>query len=149
MSTSIPAAIARLVTIVDAATDDTVTVHDGEPETAETPDWIAIGYDPGSELAVEFQREWGSLGQQRMEEDYSILCSLRSGSGDEDITARRVSAFALLDIVSAAVAADPTLGGAVRVAAVFGPGSLAQAGTKSGAAAGIRFRVACQVRINQ
>jgi hypothetical protein len=60
-----------------------------------------------------------------------------------------VAAFALLDLVSAAVAADPTLGGAVRVAAVFGNGSLAQAGTGSGAAAGIRFGVACQVRINQ
>lgn len=149
MSSSIPAAMARLVSIVDTATAASVTVHDGEPISAETPDWIAIGYDPSSETAVEFDRDWGALGQQRIEEDYSILCSLRSGSGDEGITARRTAAFALLDIVSAAVAADPTLGGAVRVAAVYGQGSLSQAETGSGAAAGIRFRVACQVRINQ
>lgn len=149
MSSSIPAALAQLVSIVDAATADTVTVHDGEPVTAETPDWVAIGYDPSSETAVDFDREWGAIGQQRIEEDYSILCSLRSGSGDEGITARRAAAFALLDVVSAAVAADPTLGGAVRVAAVYGSGSLSQAETGTGAAAGIRFRVACQVRINQ
>lgn len=149
MSTAIPAAIARLVSIVDAATPNTVTVHDGEPVTAETPDWIAIGYDPSSETAVEFNREWGAIGQRRMEEDFTILCSLRSGSGDEQISTRREAAFDLLDVVSAAVAADPTLGGAVRVAAVFGNGSLAQAGTGSGAAAGIRFGVACQNRIDQ
>jgi hypothetical protein len=84
-----------------------------------------------------------------MEEDFTILCSLRSGSGDESLSARRTAAFALLDVVSAAVAADPTLGGAVRVAAVYGGGSLAQAETSSGAAAGIKFGVACQNRIDQ
>lgn len=141
--------MARLVTIVDAATADTVTVHDGKPVTAETPDWIAIGYDPSSEEAVEFERSWAQLGQQRQEEDYSILCTLRSGSGDQALAARRLAAFALLDIVSAAVAADPTLGGAVRVAAVFGAGSLNQAETGTGAAAGIKFRVACETRIAQ
>lgn len=149
MTSAIPAAMARLVAIIDAATADTVGVHDGKPINAETPDWIAVGYDPTSETAVDFNRDWAAIGAQRQEEDFDILCSLRSGSGDEQISLRRAAAFALLDIVSAAVAMDPTLGGAVRLAAVFGSGSLTQAETGTGGAAGIRFRVACQVRINQ
>src|SRR5205085_2816910 len=139
----------RLIAIVDAATADTVTVHDGEPTSAETPDWVAIGYDPGSELAVDFDREWAALGAQRAEENYSILCSLRSGSGDEALAARRTAAIGLLDTITTTVAADPTLGGAVRLAAVYGQGSLSQAETATGAAVGIRFRVACEVTINQ
>lgn len=149
MTSAIPAAITSLVAIIDAATADTVGVHDGKPETAETPDWIAVGYDPSSETAVDFTRDWAAIGAQRQEEDFDILCSLRSGSGDEVMSLRRARAFALLDTVSAAVATNPTLGGSVRVAAVFGSGSLSQAETGTGASAGIRFRVACEVRINQ
>lgn len=149
MSSSIPAAVARLVSIFDAATPDTTTVHDGKPETADTADWIAVGYDPSSETAVDFDRAWAGIGAQRQEEDFSVLCCLRSGTGDLDISSRRNAAFSMLDALSAAVAADPTLGGAVRLAAVFGQGSLAQAETGTGAAAGITFRVACETRINQ
>jgi hypothetical protein len=150
VSTAIPAAITALISTIQAASGLTgVTVHDGKPETAETPDWIAVGYDPQAETAVDFDREWAALGQQRMEEEFAIYCTLRSGSGDEVMSTRRARAFALLDIVSAAVAANPTLSGAVRVAAVHGQGSLLQAETGSGAAAGLRFRVDCQARISQ
>lgn len=148
MSSTVPAAISALITILDNALGSDVQVHDGKPETAETPDWVAVAYDPTSETAVEFDREWASIGAQRLEEHYDVLCTLRSGSGDEEIIDRRARAFALLDAVTAAIAEDYSLGGVVRVAAVLGPGSLDQSENRSGAAAGIRFRVKVEARIN-
>jgi hypothetical protein len=148
MSSTIPAAISALVTVIDTALGPSVQVHDGKPVSAETPDWVAVAYDPTAETAVEFDREWAQIGAQRLEEHYSILCTLRSGSGDERLVDRRAAAFTLLDAVTAAIAADYSLGGVVRTAAVLGSGQLDQAENRSGAAAGIRFRVQVEARIN-
>jgi hypothetical protein len=150
MASSIPAAITGLLAAVSAAVDPaTVSVHDGKPTGEVLGSYIAIGYDPASDTAVEFDREWAGLGAQRADEDFDILCTLVNRSGDEVISARRAGAFALLDTLTAAIATDYTLGGAVREAAVLGSGSLTQAETQKGDAAGLRFRVNCKTRINQ
>lgn len=151
MATAIPAALAGLLEqIRDAVDPDLVSVHDGKPEGDVLPDWIAIGYDPTEgATAVEFAREWAGLGAEQIDEAFTIACVIRSGSGDDDHAAQRTAAIDLLDLVTAAVAADKTLGGAVRVAAVLGNGSIVQAETQAGAAAGVRFVVGCEATISQ
>lgn len=154
MATAIPAALAGLLAQIRSAVDLTaVSVHDGKPEGDILPDWIAVGYNPTEGAsAVDFAREWGGIGAQRVNEAFAIHCTLRCGGGDADDESEldyRTRAFDLLDLVIAAVAADYTLGASVREAAVLGTGALEVADTSKGAVAGLRFRVECEATINQ
>lgn len=150
MATSIPGAIANLVTALKAApTLAAVTIYDGPPVKATgRKDYICVGYTPDTDT-IAFQRSWAAIGARRQEEDYEIPCSALVWSGGTNMTVRRNLAFDLLDAVAAVLAADPTLGGVLRLAAINGPGSLGQTQTSAGAAADLRFVVECQTRINQ
>jgi hypothetical protein len=150
MATStIPAAIAGLLATLRAAPGLAgVVVHDGPPVTAETPDWVAVGYDPTDPLtSVDASQVPASLGNRGREESYDILCSLASRSGDEDMAPRRARAMEMFAAVEAAVRADVTLGGAVRTAQIASY-SLTQEQTRQGASAGVSFRIACSARLS-
>lgn len=147
-TSTIPAAIAGLIATLKAAPGLAgVVVHDGPPTTAETPDWVAVGYDPTDPLtSVDASQVPASLGNRAREESYEIACSLAAWSGDEDMAARRVRALDLFAAVEAAVRTDITLGGAVRTAQVASY-LLTQEQTQQGASAGVRFRIACSARL--
>lgn len=145
MTSAVPAAVTGLLALLTAALD--CDVHDGPPVTAATPDYVCVGFDPAGGDAVEFTREWVSLGAQRREEEFDVVCVAGTSSGDLSMSARRTRVFDLLDTIEAAVQADLTLGAAVRVAHVLGSGSLLQDQDEQGATAMVRFRVRCTARI--
>lgn len=149
MASTVDGAITALCALLSASGDLTgVTVHDGPPMTAETPEWIAIGYQPDTVDSVQLVYEWAALGQRHQEEHYDILCSLVSTSGDEAIAARRSRAIALRDAVAAVLADNPTLSDTVRIAHLSGA-TLRQQQTSQGALAGFTFTVSVQARISQ
>ena len=145
MTSTVPAALAALVALCRSGLSET-DVYDGPPVGGDYPDWVGIGYDPGTSEVVTVTTDWSQLGAQRHEERYDIACTLGSNSGDLSMTDRRVRAYALLDAVAAALASDYTLGGAVRVAHISGH-SLLQELDEQGLTAGIRFTVTAAARI--
>lgn len=154
MSSAIPGALTALVALLQAATDDDVSVHDGQPATAETPKYICVGYDPDSVMAVEFTQSMaaarGPVGHSRKEE-FDILCLLVVTSGDSDLPGLRTTAFALLDEVDAILRVRPGVslndalgsGGTAQLSA----GQVDQGENSRGDAIAIRFRVTCKARI--
>lgn len=147
MASTQDSAIVALCSLLSAAPAlSGVTVHDGPPMSAETSEWIAVGFSPGEAVAVDATYEWAQIGAQRHEEHYDILCSLVTNSGDEGMPARRTRAVALRDAVAAVLYANPTLSGAVRIAHMSAA-QLVQEQTPQGASAGYTFRVSCAARI--
>lgn len=148
MSTSIPAAIAHVVTGLRSWSPlSGVTVYDGPPvKVTGRKDYICIGHTPDTD-AIGWTREWSQIGALRQEEDYDLPCSAMVWSGGTDMSIRRTRAFALLDEVAAFIATDRTFGGVLRSAAINKDGSLGQAQTAHGAAADLRFVIECQTRI--
>lgn len=147
MASTVNAAIAGFIAQLEASSDLTgVTVHDGPPTTSETPDWIAVGYQPGSTESVSMTWDWAQIGGSRSEETYDVLCSFATTSGDEGMTARRTRAIAIRDAIAAALSTDRTLGGAVRIAHLS-EGVIHQEQTNRGAAIGFTFTLSCAARI--
>lgn len=151
MSTTIPAALASLLTICQAALPG-VTVHDGPPITVGTKDYLCVGYDPDSDVAVEFTQVFAAArgpGNHSRKEEYEVLCQLVAFSGDVKILNRRTTGFALLGPIEDALRANPSLTGALGSGglAQMSAGSLQQAQTNKGAHIDIRFRIRCTARI--
>lgn len=147
MASVVDLAVTALISILTADTGLAgVNVYDGPPMAAESLDWVAVGYQPGSTEAVTAQYDWAQIGQQRHEEHITILCSLATSTGDEPMGARRSRAVALRDIVAAALRANPTLNGSVRIAHMDSA-NLVQEQTPQGALAGYAFTVSAVARI--
>lgn len=114
-----------------------VQVMDGPSDDDVGMDVVAIGLTAETDVtdAVE-----NIAGLETYLEVFDLLCLVRSWTGDDDLAARRTRAFALLDVVVAAVAADPTLDGTVTRARVSNV-SYHPARIPSGAVASVTFRV--------
>src|SRR4051794_31381672 len=113
MASTVNAAIAGFITALEASTDLAgMTVHDGPPTTAESPEWIAVGYQPGPTGWVTMSGAWAQFGGKKWEETSDILSSSLAASGDGGRAARRSRAVQIRDAIAAAVSADRTLGGA-------------------------------------
>lgn len=148
MASTVDGAITALCALLSASPAlSGVSVHDGPPMTAETPDWIAVGYQPGSADAAVITWEWAGLGAMKQEERYDVLCSLMSASGDEAMSTRRTRAGALLDVVRAVVKANPVLTTNVRLARMS-TGTLLQEQSSQGALAGYTFAISVEARIS-
>ena len=148
MASTVNAAIAGFIAQLAASADlSGVTVHDGPPVTASTPEWIAVGWQPGSTESVSMTWDWAQIGGQRSEETYDVLCSFAVSSGDADMNTRRARAIVIRDAIAAAVRADWTLGGAVRLAHLS-EGVMHQEQTDRGSAIGFTFTLSCTARID-
>lgn len=155
MATSkVPAAIDALVSILRAASGlSGVTVIDGPPvgDQADT-EYVYVGWQPDSDNAVEFAQDFNATGARTRDEEFSILCTVDTWDGGDDVAARRARAFALLaaleDAIRATVAAPtaPTLNNTVLWAHLTS-GSLQQANTEKGVRARIPVAVTCRARI--
>lgn len=147
MASTVNDAINGFIALLAASDDlDGVTVHDGPPVTSETPEWIAVGYQPGSTESVQMTWDWAQIGGQRSEETYDVLCCLAVSSGDDDMNTRRARVVALRDAIAAAVRSDWTLGGAVRLSHLS-EGVMHQELTSRGSAIGFTFTLSCAARI--
>ena len=135
-ATSIPAVLDALVQKFRATAG--VQVIDGQPLRDDIePDVIVVGYSPvqPSVDAAEYTPEIrGEI------ERFDVACLASSWSDQQSAKVVRDRVFGLYDSVDGALAADPTLGGAVIRALVRVLG-LDQAQTDKGATATIEFTV--------
>lgn len=155
MATSaVPGAIDALLAILRAAPAlSEVQVLDGPPVGDQSAhDYVAVGWQPDSEEAVQLEQTFNAAGARTRDEDFAILCWVDTWTGDSEVRARRLRAFELLGVIESAIRASgpnptaPTLDGAVLWAHVTA-GTLKQANTNDGVRAGIAFTVSCRARI--
>jgi hypothetical protein len=155
MATStIPATIDALIEILQGAAGlSEVVVHDGEPATdLEDGEYVAVGWQPGGEAAVEMTQDFAHIGARQRDEHFDILCSLRAWTGDTDMSARRLRAFELLAAVEDALRATdaapeaPSLNGTVMWAHLT-QASLLPDRSPDGVDVDVLFRISCRSRI--
>lgn len=110
--TSVPAALSALVAIAEQALPG-VLVGDGPwLQRPSDPDIVAIGLeDPDTARAVQFTEAFAGL--DSTQESYDVMCLASSWTGDTDMAARRARTDEMLEILRAALRADPTMGGVV------------------------------------
>ena len=138
-ATAIPASIDALVTATRTAVGQAAQVLDGPPVRNVERDLVCVGYST-QRLSAEGSQVPASMGQARSE-DFDVVCSASSWSGDNATKVVRDRASALVDLVEAGLVADPRLGGAV-LRAVFGDTVvLDQVQVGEGVAATIEFTV--------
>ena len=142
-SSSVPAAIAALVTVFTGAPALSATeVRDGpQLRATSVTEGVAVGYASGQNSAVVTGTSTPEgLGAGPDRERYAIMCTAEVLDPGGDIGAARVRAYQLHAACGAAIAADHTLGKTV-LRAVPGPGSLTQQQTTRGALARVIFPV--------
>lgn len=108
MSTAVPAAKSALLASMQAAPGlSGVTVVRGKPDP-EPSEFVSL-------WSAECEREYASLGQQRLDEEISltVVVDVASAAGT-DYGPAETRAWALFDAVEGAVRADLTLGGVWR-----------------------------------
>lgn len=157
---SVPAAITYLVTAARAAFPN-AQVFDGPMLTVDqesAKDRVTIGWDgdPDAQApAVEGDQDFNALNRGvTRNEDYRIVCSVMHWSGDNDTTAARTAAFALLAAFERLMRGVPpngqgdvTLGGAVLWAHLAGGFSVDYQSNTNGTACHIVFHVTCRARL--
>ena len=148
MSTTsrIPATIDALVAILTAALPD-VQVLDGPPNVNLASDFITVGWSPYKDTAVDATQQFVSLGTQRREEDFTVVCYADSYSGDTGASVRRARVFQLVGVAETALRADATLGGVLTLWAEMGDCTLHQEIDDRGLVVGVTFHVHCKTRI--
>jgi len=99
---------------------------------------------------TEADEDWRTLSNRRRGEKYRVhggIYALRGGGDEATIRAARARATAILDELKDLLADDPTLGGAVRVAALV-RSRIDQDFTDSGRWCLIEFWVECEQHLN-
>jgi hypothetical protein len=142
----IPATIDALVAIFVGALPD-VQILDGPPDVNLEADFVAVGWSPYADTAVDAQQQFVSLGARQREEDFTVICYADSYSGDTDTSGRRARVFQLVGAVETALRADPTLGGVISLWAEMGACTLHQDIDDRGLAIGVTFHIHCKTRI--
>jgi hypothetical protein len=144
MSSSIPAAITNLQTLLVAAFPASTTqVWFGKTLSTYiaplTIQWTGVTGD----------QQPGELGPNyRREETYAIEMEIVSFAGDQDYVARTNEAMTAFNIVSVTVANNYTLNNAVRFAEVGTFDLVPEAGDQGQSMARISFAIHCSQRIN-
>lgn len=144
-TSSIPAAIDGLLTLLRANVDSSTQVVDGFPRfTVTDTDLIAVGGKPAP--TAEGTQTAAVLGGRKRDENYVLHVTCSSSRGGEDQKAVRDRAFALLAVLENVVRNDITLGGAVRTAQVEGGITLSQTDVDT-AADGVFAEVAAEIAV--
>ena len=150
MTTSrVGAVIDALVTTFSAGTSSDVL--DGPSVRSSAAGTFALVGGTLEESSVPIQQDWAGLGRNSRTEDGQIPCAVVSQSGDSDdqaIKRHRDAALALVAELEAAVAADPTLGGAVQAGWLHITSSdLVQSQNQNGSAVVITITVSYRARL--
>jgi hypothetical protein len=137
---TVPATLAALTTALQSAL--TVPVRNGVGvEQPDVLDYIVIGYSsPTNVLVVEGTFAVDGLAVNPDREQYRIHNAATVVRGSADILDAQAGVFTLLSAVGAALAANPTLGGAVMLANL-GNYALSQVQDSSGSRAVLEFDV--------
>lgn len=144
---AIPAAVDGLISAITAAVPAGTGVYDGVIREGQSTEqfvvisgWVSDEREPATFGA--------GFGQFTIEEQFEIQGYVRclEGSGVQQVS--RQQAFSVFDAVEQAVRADPTLGGAVRVAWVKRIlGTQGAANGARGNGTQLDFEVHCEARI--
>lgn len=154
-TSAVPNAVDALVDIVTAAVQaaaETVRIVDGPPVELTASDWLAIGYQPDSDISVAAQQDFASAGARRRDEDFTISCYIEARSGSLDMRTRRRRAYALAALVENALRATddepeaPTLRGTVLWAHLT-TGDLRQFQGPDTCTVGLTIAIACHARL--
>lgn len=90
---------------------DPSAVFDGHPVTGDNPTTYAtVGYSTASDVPGQFTQV-DALDGVGIDEVGHVVCDLVVNSGEDALSVVRVAAFALFDLIRAAVKANPTLDG--------------------------------------
>lgn len=107
MGSTVPGVLAALATLAASATGSNVIV--GEALAGQPADYIAIGYSDQSPGIVNTQTIADYALRSSMEE-FDVIGVVYGRDGGEDLTATADRAYALLDLIDAALLANPRLG---------------------------------------
>lgn len=139
-TSTVPGTIDALVALWQLALDE-VWVSDGPAVGNEAAmQFVEVGHSDNNDEAVRTETSPEGLGGDRNRETYSIYCSATAMDGSNDQSTVRLSAFNLYQACIEAVAADPTLTGAV-LRALPGEFTVRQYATNQGIACNITFAV--------
>ena len=141
-ATQVAVVLDALYTVVKTALP-AVEVVDGQPLQLQGADSLVLGWSANAP-AVQITQERGGIARDRRSETLQIACVASCWRGDTDpatVSAVRAAGVALLNSVRTALAADRTLGGAVRRATLGYEGTLDQAQSADGASATFDFFV--------
>lgn len=154
-----PAAYDALLSILRAAAQQPASalrdaqIIDGPPLTnLEGGRRIFIGWQPDGEAAVTIEQDFAYAGARKRDENLAIACYAEVESGDTVMQQMRTEVFALVAVVETELRASetaptaPTLLGTVQWAHLT-TGNYQQGQTRSGAAAGLAFTIACRARL--
>jgi hypothetical protein len=145
ITSTVPAALTALLSIVTAAVDPAVPVFDGMP-AGDLPDsFVIVGYsDVNGSPAV--TGEQSTEGGGAREEVYDIACLVSVATGDSTSTTLaelRTAAAAIFAAIEQALTGNDTLNRAVGYAYVGGMDWIQQP-TSTGAVVSIAFFVHCE-----
>jgi hypothetical protein len=119
MTTVWPLAYTGLLTLLPTLPGwSATTVYDGAPESGDAPGtdgvsrYIAVGFVEDEQGAGSFQQNPDGDGYFDIETG-EVRSELYVGNGDGDLAGARTAAFALIDSLKAALAADRTIAGAL------------------------------------
>jgi hypothetical protein len=107
----VPGAIDGLLAVFAAALPG-VQVVDGPPTADIRGDVLGVGLAPQEPSDVESTNTDADLGAGSREQ-FVVVCVARSWSGNNALKAQRDRTFRMVDAAEAALAANPSLGGAV------------------------------------
>jgi hypothetical protein len=136
-----------LVALVTAAVTPT-KVYGGPKPINDTPtEYVTVGFDPANPDTdgVTTDQDISTMGNDWVEETGDVTCAVTVWTGGTDTAPLIQRADDLLDLIDAALKADPHLGGvlvpASNKARVLGKGALRQASTANGAVAVQTFTI--------
>lgn len=143
-TTTVPGAIAQLVTLASAAVPKGTVVTYGTPREYSAPNVIIFTGWQGVESPASL-RDAPSF---QLEEVYEIEGIVRAYEGDLNQLATMATALALKTVVQSAIRNDPTLAGNVRAA--WWSSEVARTGQtdRGGVATEIEFAIHCEARIS-
>lgn len=119
LTSTVPGAIQQLYTYIQAvaAANPTLNIstHLGLPIEYVANNYIMIGHYETGELIDHYLQDWAGLpaGAVRKNEEYDIVCSLRSWAGDSAPTTELTNIFTMLDGVMGKVMTDPNASGTI------------------------------------
>ncbi len=139
---TIPVVLAGLVSLFKTASLGDVAVIDG-PAYDPPNNFLSVGWDRSGQPAVVATNDLQDYGATTGLETYQVSSLLSFSYDDDEVTVVRERMFAAFEALSAAVAADPQLGGAAMLVRITSY-DLTPILLEVGAVADLRFTVTVQ-----
>lgn len=144
MSSSVPAAVSAFLSIAQAALPVTSLVWFGKPLGVYTaPLTLQVyGVHDGMQEIMTMGPDY------KREETYEIQCLLTSWAGDQDFTSRMTEVYSAFQLITVAIANNPTMNQTVRFAQVHTFDYIPDADASGRSLGSLDFTINCQQRIS-